>query len=64
MPMRRPCGCQVLNAAAGLLRPSLSLDVVRPTLLGAANRAGEWYRPGRVGIDRIARDMADLVFAA
>lgn len=46
---------------AGLIRPGISLDVVRLMLLGAVNWAGEWYRPGRLSIDRIARDFADLV---
>ena len=48
--------------AAGLLRPGLSRDVVRLMLLGSVNWAGEWYRPGRLSIDRIARDFADLIF--
>lgn len=46
---------------AGLIRPGISLDVVRLMLLGAVNWAGEWYRPGRLSIERIARDFADLV---
>ena len=48
--------------ATGLLRPGISRDVVRLMLLGAVNWAGEWYRPGRLGIDRIARDFAELAF--
>lgn len=47
--------------AAGLLQPGLSRDVVRLMLLGAVNWAGEWYRPGRIGIDRIAHDFAELI---
>lgn len=47
--------------AAGLIRPGISHDVVRLMLLGAVNWAGEWYRPGRLTIDRIARDFADLI---
>ncbi len=49
-------------AQAGLLAPGLSTDVVRLMLLGAVNWAGEWYRPGRIGIDRIAHDFAALIF--
>ena len=49
-------------ADAGVLRPGLSRDVVRLMLLGAVNWAGEWYRPGRLGIDLIAHDFAALVF--
>lgn len=48
--------------AAGLLPPGISPDVVRLMLLGAVNWAGEWYRPGRIGIDRIAHDLSELVF--
>lgn len=47
---------------AGLIRPGVSLDAVRLMLLGAVNWAGEWYRPGRLDIDTIARDFANLVF--
>jgi len=47
---------------AGLIRPGISLDVVRLMLLGAVNWTGEWYRPGRLDIDTIARDFASLVF--
>jgi TetR/AcrR family transcriptional regulator, cholesterol catabolism regulator len=46
---------------AGLVRPGISHDVVRLMLLGAVNWAGEWYRPGRLSIERISRDFADLI---
>ena len=50
-------------AAAGLIRADISPDVVRLMLLGAVNWAGEWYRPeGRLTIDRISHDFAELVF--
>ncbi len=42
--------------------PASRTDVVRLMLLGAVNWAGEWYRPGRISIDRIARDFAELIF--
>ena len=46
---------------AGLIDAKLSPDSVRLLLLGALNWAGEWYRPGRMGIDEIARDFAGCV---
>lgn len=50
-------------AATGLIRPDISPDVVRLMLLGAVNWAGEWYRPeGRLTIERISHDFAELVF--
>ena len=54
----------IVDAAsqAGLLQPGISRDVVRLMLLGAVNWAGEWYRPGRLSIDRIAHDFAELIF--
>ena len=36
----------------------ISPDALRLMLLGAINWAGEWYRPGRLTIDKIARDFA------
>ncbi len=48
------------SGEAGLLPPHLSRDVVRLALLGAVNWAGEWYRPGPLSIERIARDLAEL----
>jgi AcrR family transcriptional regulator len=49
-------------ARAGMIRPGISLDVVRLMLLGAVNWAGEWYRPGRLSIDEIAHDFAAALF--
>jgi AcrR family transcriptional regulator len=46
---------------AGLIDEKLSPNSVRLLLLGALNWAGEWYRPGRMGIDEIARDFAGCV---
>jgi AcrR family transcriptional regulator len=46
---------------ASLLDAKLSRDAVRLLLLGAVNWAGEWYRPGRMGIDEIARDFAACI---
>ena len=47
--------------AAGLIDEKLSPDSVRLMLLGALNWAGEWYRPGGMSIDEIARDFAGCV---
>ena len=46
---------------AGLIDAAVSQDSVRLLLLGAVNWAGEWYRPGRMGIDKISRDFAACV---
>jgi AcrR family transcriptional regulator len=39
----------------------ISPDALRLMLLGAVNWAGEWYRPGRLSIDKIARDFASSI---
>jgi TetR/AcrR family transcriptional regulator, cholesterol catabolism regulator len=49
-------------AETGIIHPSVSQDSVRLLLLGAVNWAGEWYRPGRLSIDKIARDFAASIF--
>jgi AcrR family transcriptional regulator len=49
---------------AGIIKPGTSQDAVRLLLLGAVNWAGEWYRPGRLSIDKIARDFAASIFPA
>jgi TetR/AcrR family transcriptional regulator, cholesterol catabolism regulator len=46
---------------AELIDAKISRDSVRLLLLGALNWAGEWYRPGRMGIEQIARDFAYCV---
>jgi len=46
---------------ARLVTSNVSADSLRLLLLGAVNWAGEWYRPGRMGIDEIARDFAACV---
>lgn len=46
---------------AKLIDPKISQDSVRLLLLGALNWAGEWYRPDRMDIDKIARDFAASV---
>lgn len=49
---------------SGIIHSSTSQDSVRLLLLGAVNWAGEWYRPGRLSIDKIARDFAASIFPA
>jgi len=46
---------------SGLLAEGVSEDAVRLMLLGAVNWAGEWYRPGRLSIQKIAHDFAASV---
>jgi len=46
---------------ARLVASNVSPESLRLLLLGAVNWAGEWYRPGRMGIDEIARDFAASV---
>lgn len=47
---------------AKVISSDISQDSVRLLLLGAVNWAGEWYRPGRLGIDKIAHDFAASIF--
>jgi TetR/AcrR family transcriptional regulator, cholesterol catabolism regulator len=46
----------------GIIPSSVSPHSVRLLLLGALNWAGEWYRPGRLSIDKIAHDFAASIF--
>jgi len=46
---------------AGLIAQGVSVDSVRLMLLGAVNWAGEWYRPGRMSIEKIAHDFATCI---
>jgi TetR/AcrR family transcriptional regulator, cholesterol catabolism regulator len=45
-------------SADGIIPSGVSQHSVRLLLLGALNWAGEWYRPGRLSIDKIAHDFA------
>ena len=47
--------------AAGAIRPDLDLSVTRMAIMGALNWAADWYRPGRLTPDEIARDIAAMV---
>ena len=46
--------------AAGLLRPDVDLSVMRLLLLGMINWSIEWYKPGRLSVDEIARQATIL----
>lgn len=48
---------------AGVLRDDLDLSVVRHLLLGMMNWSIEWYKPGRLSIEEIARQTASLLFS-
>jgi len=46
---------------AGAIRADLDLSVVRMALMGALNWASDWYRPGRMTPNEIARDISQMV---
>jgi AcrR family transcriptional regulator len=47
--------------ADGAIRPDLDLSVTRMAIMGALNWAADWYRPGRLTPEQIARDIAAMV---
>ena len=47
--------------AAGAIRPDLDLSVTRMAIMGALNWSADWYRPGRLTPEEIARDIAAMV---
>jgi len=47
--------------AAGAIRPEINLTALQPLVFGAMNWAVEWYRPGKDGIDALARDYTDIL---
>ena len=51
----------LLSAArkSGAIRQDLDLSVVRMSILGALNWAADWYKPGRMTPEEIARDTAE-----
>ncbi|MBI1238805.1 MAG: TetR family transcriptional regulator [Alphaproteobacteria bacterium] len=46
---------------AGAIREDVDLSVVRMAIMGALNWAADWYKPGRMTPDEIARDIAAVV---
>ncbi|HEV7862705.1 MAG TPA: TetR/AcrR family transcriptional regulator [Acidimicrobiia bacterium] len=47
--------------AAGELRPDLDLGVVRMLILGALNWSAEWYRPGPLTAEDVAREATAMI---
>jgi hypothetical protein len=47
--------------AAGAIRSDVDLSVVRMALMGALNWAADWYKPGRLSPERIARDISTMI---
>jgi AcrR family transcriptional regulator len=47
--------------AAGAIRADLDLSVTRMAIMGALNWSADWYRPGRLTPEEIARDIAAMV---
>lgn len=47
--------------AAGAIRPDLDLSVTRMGIIGSLNWAADWYRPGRLTPQEIARQIASMV---
>lgn len=46
----------------GVIREDLDLSVTRQLLLGMMNWSIEWFRPGRLSVDDIARHTAAMLF--
>ena len=53
----------LLEAArdAGQIRADVDLSVVRMALMGALNWAADWYKPGRMSPEAIARDISTMI---
>jgi AcrR family transcriptional regulator len=47
--------------AAGAIRADVDLSVTRMAIMGALNWSADWYRPGRLTPEEIARDVAAMV---
>jgi AcrR family transcriptional regulator len=47
--------------AAGAIRPDLDLSVTRMAIIGSLNWAADWYRPGHLTPEEIARQIASIV---
>lgn len=45
---------------AGEIRADVDLSVVRMAIMGALNWAADWYKPGRMTPDAIARDISTM----
>jgi AcrR family transcriptional regulator len=53
----------LLEAAreAGAIRADVDLSIVRMALMGALNWAADWYKPGRMSPEQIARDISNMI---
>lgn len=47
--------------AAGEIRADVDLSVVRMAIMGALNWAADWYKPGRMTPEQIARDISTMI---
>jgi len=47
--------------AAGAIRDDIDLSVARMAIMGALNWAADWYKPGRMSPEGIARDIATMI---
>jgi len=47
--------------AAGEIRPDVDLSVVRMAIMGALNWAADWYKPGRMSPEAVARDITAMM---
>ena len=47
--------------AAGEIRDDVDLSLARLSLFGMMNWSLEWYRPGRLSIEELARNMCDTL---
>lgn len=47
--------------AAGAIRPDVDLSVVRMAIMGALNWAADWYKPGRMSPEEVARDITAMM---
>lgn len=46
---------------AGAIRPDVDLSVVRMAIMGALNWAADWYKPGRMSAEAVARDITTMI---
>jgi AcrR family transcriptional regulator len=47
--------------AEGAIRADIDLSVARMTIMGALNWAADWFRPGRMSPEAVARDVAAMI---
>ncbi len=47
--------------AEGAIRGDVDLSVARMAIMGALNWSADWYRPGRMTPEAIARDITAMI---